>query len=57
MDLPELVTEKIKFGEALIESLSNYSQIEGIQKLHRKIKQELNFLRKVRINCHTCNKY
>lgn len=41
------VLEKLKYGEELINSLSQFDHIEGVQKLHRKIKQELNFLRKI----------
>lgn len=47
MELSDHVTEKIAFGEELIYSLTSYGEIEGIQKLHRKIKQELSFLKKV----------
>lgn len=49
MDLKTLATEKIEYGENLIDGLSKFNSIEGVQKLHRKIKQELNFLKKVRI--------
>ncbi|KAI4458989.1 hypothetical protein MML48_6g00021154 [Holotrichia oblita] len=45
--LKECVLEKLKYGEDLLNSLSEFDHIEGAQKLHRKIKQELNFLRKV----------
>lgn len=47
MELNELASEKIHIGEQLIDALSSFSSIEGVQKLHRKIKQELNFLKKV----------
>lgn len=45
--LEALVAEKIVFGETLINSLLRFNAIDGVQKLQRKIKQELNFLRKV----------
>lgn len=41
------VLEKLEYGENLIELLSKFNHIEGAQKLHRKIRQELNFLNKV----------
>lgn len=46
-NLKECVLEKLKYGEDLLNSISEFDHIEGAQKLHRKIKQELNFLRKV----------
>lgn len=49
MDLKGLAQQKVAHGEALISSLSKFSDIEGVQKLHRKIKQELSFLKKVRL--------
>lgn len=49
MNLKTLAEEKINYGESLIVNLSQFNRIEGVQKLHRKIKQELNFLRKVRL--------
>lgn len=49
-NLTDLVLKKIDKGENLIKSLGDFEAIEGIQKLHRKIKQELNFLRKVRLS-------
>ena len=47
VNLHELVSEKIKFGEELIATIHKYKNLEGIQKLQRKITQELNFLRQV----------
>lgn len=49
MDLRKLALEKIEYGDNLMSSLSQFNGIEGIQKLHKKIKQELNFLKKVRL--------
>lgn len=46
-NLKGLAVEKIEFGENLIKSLLEFGDIEGIQKLVRKIKQELTFLKKV----------
>ncbi|KRT82155.1 hypothetical protein AMK59_3260 [Oryctes borbonicus] len=46
-NLKVCVLEKLKYGEELINSASQFDHIEGVQKLHRKIKQELNFLRKI----------
>lgn len=47
MSLIDLAAEKITFGEELIKSLGAFNEIDGIQKLQRKIKQELKFLQKV----------
>ncbi|XP_063909790.1 UPF0415 protein C7orf25 homolog [Zophobas morio] len=47
VNLHELVSEKIKFGEELIATIHKYKNLEGIQKLQRKITQELNFLRQI----------
>jgi hypothetical protein len=47
LKLRELVVEKIAFGEKLINSIEKYKSLEGIQKLQRKISQELNFLKQV----------
>lgn len=38
---------KIEYGENLIKSLSQFAGIEGSQKLTKKIRQEINFLKKV----------
>lgn len=48
--LKSLVEEKLKWGDKLLEDLSEYKNLEGIQKLEKKIKQELKFLRKVRLS-------
>lgn len=50
MNLTDLAIEKITFGEELIKSLCLFNEIDGIQKLQRKIKQELKFLKKVKQN-------
>jgi hypothetical protein len=47
LKLRELVVEKIAFGEKLINSIEKYKSLEGIQKLQRKISQELNFLKQI----------
>lgn len=39
--------EKITYGEDLLQSLVKYQKLDGIQKLERKIRQEINFLKKV----------
>lgn len=46
-ELIELVKEKIEFGNSLLESLEKFRVIDGKQKLERKIKQEIRFLKKV----------
>lgn len=43
----ELVEEKIHFGENLIRYIDENKAIDGLQKLSRKINQELKFLKKV----------
>jgi hypothetical protein len=45
--LLELLEEKIVDGEKLMESVSNISNVDGVEKLKKKIKQEINFLLKV----------
>lgn len=47
MDLKDQVQQKIAQGEELLESLKAFHKIEGIQKLHAKIHQELKFLKKI----------
>lgn len=49
-DLKDLAKKKIIFGEELINSIEIFKQIEGSQKLTRKINQELKFLRKAHKN-------
>lgn len=39
--------EKITYGEDLLQSLVKYQKLDGIQKLERKIRQEINFLKKI----------
>ncbi|XP_060524267.1 UPF0415 protein C7orf25 homolog [Cylas formicarius] len=46
-NLYSLAKEKIEFGESLKSYVSRHKDIEGLQKLARKINQELKFLRKV----------
>jgi Family of unknown function (DUF5614) len=40
--------EKIRLGEQLLIRLSKLDKIDGLSKLHKKVKQEINFLQKVR---------
>lgn len=49
--LQNCVSEKLKSGYLLISELSSFNHIEGIQKLEKKIKQELSFLHKVKVIC------
>lgn len=46
-NLIELIKEKVIFGQNLLESLTKFKEVDGIQKLGRKINQELSFLNKV----------
>lgn len=48
VELLKLVDEKINYGEDLLKSLKEYKDIDGKQKLERKITQEIKFLRKVK---------
>ena len=43
----ELAEQKIQFGENLRRYIEKNKDIDGLQKLSRKINQELKFLRKV----------
>lgn len=42
-----LAEQKIQFGESLKMYIDQYPNVDGLQKLSRKINQELKFLRKV----------
>lgn len=46
--LVEAAEEKISLGKALIEDLTDLSKIDGVNKVERKIRQEIKFLEKVR---------
>ncbi|XP_059489612.1 UPF0415 protein C7orf25 [Neocloeon triangulifer] len=46
-ELRNALEEKISLGEELIARISHLANIEGIGKLHKKVKQEINFLQKV----------
>ncbi|XP_028028910.1 UPF0415 protein C7orf25 homolog [Bombyx mandarina] len=46
-DLVEVVKDKIKFGENLIIQLQPIQHVEGVMKLQRKIKQEIEFLKRL----------
>lgn len=52
-ELNKLLLEKLHFGESLIEEISQFSNLDGISKLQRKINQELKFLKKVNGNLCT----
>jgi hypothetical protein len=45
--LLKLLEEKILDGEKLMSTVSNIINVNGIEKLKKKIKQEINFLLKV----------
>ncbi|KAF2896208.1 hypothetical protein ILUMI_09967 [Ignelater luminosus] len=47
VDLIQGAFGKIEYGENLIKSLSGFADIEGSQKLNKKIRQEINFLKKI----------
>lgn len=46
-ELLEKAEEKILLGNSLIKNLEDYSEIPGVQKVQRKIYQEIKFLQKV----------
>lgn len=46
-DIYALAEQKIEFGESLKSYIDEHPDIDGLQKLCRKINQELKFLRKV----------
>lgn len=48
-ELLQEVDRKINFGEELIEKLTDVLNVDGVTKLQRKIKQEIVFLKKVRL--------
>lgn len=50
-NLIDLALQKIEFGNNLIQQLNDYSKLEGVKKLQKKINQELTFLKKVLIAC------
>lgn len=50
-DLAEQAVQKINFGESLKRTIEEFKDIEGAQKLCRKINQELKFLKKA---MHAC---
>lgn len=49
-DIMSKVEEKIIFGEELMSQLEPIMEIDGVMKLQRKIRQEIEFLRRV-CNC------
>ena len=46
-DLVDRANEKIELGYELISQLEEYRQINGVDKIQRKISQEVKFLQKV----------
>lgn len=48
-DLLAMLDEKIKFGENLMLQLQAIPEIDGVMKLQRKIRQEVEFLKKVSV--------
>ncbi|XP_026755311.2 UPF0415 protein C7orf25 homolog [Galleria mellonella] len=46
-DLLAMLDEKIKFGENLITQLQSVQHLDGVMKLQRKIRQEIEFLKKL----------
>lgn len=48
-ELLQEVDRKIHFGEELIQKLTDVLNVDGVTKLQRKIKQEIVFLKKVRL--------
>lgn len=49
-DLMVILEEKIDYGYELIQHLAPLQEIDGIMKLQRKIRQEVDFLKRVSIN-------
>lgn len=47
-DLLQKAEDKVDLGEVLIKILDEFSEIPGVQKVQRKILQEIKFLKKVR---------
>lgn len=47
-ELLSMLDEKIKFGIGLGEKLQNILDVDGMMKLQRKIRQEIQFLKRVR---------
>lgn len=46
-ELMSLLNDKVNFGENLVIKLEPLVEIDGVMKLQRKIKQEIEFLRKL----------
>ncbi|KAL4711706.1 hypothetical protein ACJJTC_003473 [Scirpophaga incertulas] len=43
----KLLREKIEYGQSLMENLYNFQHIDGVPKLHKKIRQEIEFLNRL----------
>lgn len=46
-ELISMVNEKVSYGKSLIDKLESVNEIDGVMKLQRKIRQEIEFLKKV----------
>lgn len=46
-ELEQLVDEKVTLGNALLHKLMSLRHVDGVQRLEKKINQEINFLRTV----------
>lgn len=45
--LSNMLKEKIIYGEQLIDQLEPVEELDGVKKLQRKIRQEVDFLKRV----------
>lgn len=48
-ELLTMLNEKVNFGENLVIQLESVNTIDGVMKLQRKIRQEIEFLKRVRV--------
>lgn len=48
-ELLRMVDDKIDYGNKLVKLLEDKYEIDGVKKLQRKIRQEIEFLQRVRI--------
>lgn len=56
-ELLSMLDEKIKFGISLGEKLQDIVDVDGTMKLQRKIRQEIQFLKRVRLRWTTFIRY
>lgn len=54
-ELLNKLDERIKFGEELVTQLQEVQVIDGVLKLQRKIRQEVEFLKRVSLPCYPNN--